>query len=116
MTLTTLVLGATALQREAAIAEALDPALTTALILEGIASGHSPLDGMNGPRISRIAPGCLCCTGNMAMRITLNRTLRRPPQRLYISLASSEHVESIRRFLADTPYDDLLQLTQDMQT
>ncbi|WP_084199841.1 GTPase [Noviherbaspirillum autotrophicum] len=112
MTLTTLVLGATALQREAAIASAFDPTLTTALILEGIASDHSPLDTMNGPRISRIAPGCLCCSGNMTMRVTLNRILRHPPQRLYISLANSAHLDGIRRFLSDTPYDELLQLTQ----
>lgn len=75
MTLTTLVTGAGAAQREAAIAAALDPALTTALILEGIPSGHSPLDTASGLRVARIAPGCPCCSGNMTMRVTLNRLL-----------------------------------------
>lgn len=114
MTLTTLVIGATALQREVAIANTLDPVLPTAVILEGIASGQSPLDAASALRIARIAPGCLCCSGNMTMRVTLNRILRYRPQRLYISLATSEHLGSIRRFLTDTPYDELLQLTKDL--
>lgn len=115
MTLTTLVTGAGAAQREAAIAAALDSALTTALILEGIPSGHSPLDTASGLRVARIAPGCPCCSGNMTMRVTLNRLLRQRPQRLYISLATSEHLDGIRRFLTNTPYDELLQLTEDLQ-
>ncbi len=114
MTLATLVAGATAQQREAAIADALDSAQTTALILEGLPDARSPLTAVAGLRIARIAPGCICCSGNLTMRVTLNRLLRQRPQRLFISLATSTHLAAIRRFLTTTPYDALLQLTKDL--
>ena len=114
-TLATLVTGVSATEREQAIAAALDSGLNTALILEGLPSGAMPL--ANAPRlhVSRIAPGCLCCTGNLTMRVTLNRILRQSPQRLYIGLATSEHLEQIRHFLSQPPYDNLLQLTKDLR-
>ncbi|RJG04807.1 GTPase [Noviherbaspirillum cavernae] len=124
-TLTTLVTGATAAARETAIAAALDADTdairATALILEGLPGGASPLDAFTdpliaqaAPHIARIAPGCLCCTGNLTMRVTLNRILRRPPARLYISLATAGHLDNIRTFLCQPPYDGLLELTQDL--
>jgi hypothetical protein len=117
-TLTTLVNGARASAREAAIAEAIDTSCSTALILEGLPDGTAPLESVSGltnVHIARIAPGCPCCTGNLTMRVTLNRILRRPPARLFISLASADHLEQIRRFLQQPPYDNLLTLTEDMQ-
>ncbi|MFC6518719.1 GTPase [Undibacterium arcticum] len=110
MTLTTLVIGGCAASREAAIAAALTAGAgqdaTTALILEGLPDGvsrfgteqHSP--PLN---IIRIAPGCLCCTGNLIMRVTLNRLLRHPPSRLFVSLATATHREQIRFFLPKHP-------------
>lgn len=117
MTLATLVTGATAAAREAVIAAAIDSDVITALILEGLPDGKSRLDtaaDASHLHIARIAPGCLCCTGNLTMRVTLNRMLRRSPARLYIGLATSEHLERIRAFLTQAPYDDLLQLTKDL--
>ncbi|HZW13700.1 MAG TPA: GTPase [Noviherbaspirillum sp.] len=119
MTLTTLVTGATIAAREAAIAAALDSRLHTALILEGIPDGASPLEALaQDPEllIARIAPGCLCCTGNLTMRVTLNRLLRRSPERLYIAVANAKHIESLRTFLLQAPYDHLLSLTKDLHT
>lgn len=117
MTLTTLVIGATIAAREAAIAEALDPCQHIALILEGLPDGASPLEASepsSNLHVARIAPGCLCCTGNLIMRVTLNRLLRRSPQRLYVSVANAAHVESLRTFLLQSPYDNLLSLTKDL--
>jgi G3E family GTPase len=120
VTLTTLVTGSTAAKREAAIAALLEPQLSTALILEGLPDGAAGSLGdsaHSAPRlVSRIAPGCLCCTGNLTMRVTLNRMLRKRPDRLFIALANSEHLEQIRVFLSQAPYDSLLQLTADLQT
>jgi len=116
VTLTTLVVGATIAAREAAIATVLDCALPTALILEGLPDGASPLDALaQGAHLqmARIAPGCLCCTGSLTMRVTLNRLLRRSPARLYIAVANAAHVESLRTFLQQSPYDNLLELTTD---
>ena len=118
-TLVTLVIGSTAVERENAIAAAIAgmavSASDTALILEGLPSGAAPLDAIAGLEIARIAPGCLCCVGNLTMRVTLNRLLRRSFRRLYIGLANSEHLERIRDFLVQSPYDNLLHLTEDLR-
>jgi hypothetical protein len=117
---TTLVTGASALARERAIAAELsDPQQNqrSAVILEGLASGSSPLDGLesSGVLIARIAPGCLCCTGNLVLRVTLNRLLRQRPERLFIGVARSEHLDQLRSWLLAEPYDQLLRLTDDLR-
>jgi G3E family GTPase len=116
VTLTTLVIGKTAALREAAIASTTDPAIPTALILEGIPDGSSRLDALASStfQIFRIAPGCMCCTGSLTMRVTLNRALRSRPSRLYIGIASTAHLAGIHDFLACSPYDNLMQVTKDL--
>lgn len=118
MTLATLVTGFSASAREAAIAALLDGHLSTALILEGLPDGTDPFsrfDKVAHIQIKRVAPGCMCCIGNLTMRVTLNRILQRPPERLYLSLATATHLEEIRRFLTQAPYDALLELTDDLR-
>ncbi len=122
MTLASLVTGNHASHREATIAALLDPRLHTAIILEGLPEGGSVLDASTASaahpdlNISRIAPGCMCCTGNLVMRVTLNRMLRNKPARLYIGVANSEHIEQLRLFLTQPPYDTLLSLTADISS
>ncbi|SEN64717.1 hypothetical protein SAMN05428959_102745 [Duganella sp. CF517] len=127
---TWLVTGERAGRREAAIAARLahdDGAggleLPTVIILEGLSDGGSalafdPADGSVGvapvPKVLRIAPGCLHCSGNLVLRVTLNRVLRHPPARLYISLATAEHLELLRAWLSEPPYGDLLDLQSDI--
>jgi G3E family GTPase len=114
MTLTSLVIGVRAKNREAAILGRLDSSLHTALILEGLPDGRSDLDTLAPTpqlKIARIAPGCMCCTGNLVLRVTLNRILRTRPERLYISVADSAHITQLRNFLTQAPYDSLLTLT-----
>jgi hypothetical protein len=107
---TTLVLGASMACREQAIAAAAPPG--AAILLEGIPSGITILpDHFDA---TRIAPGCLCCTGNLVLRVTLNRILRRHPERLFIGLASTEHLDQLRSWLSAPPYDQLLALTPDI--
>jgi G3E family GTPase len=114
---TTLVTGRRAAERERAIAAAIDTPDTTILI-EGLADPTSPLADAGAlahpPTIVRIAPGCLCCAGNLVLRVTLNRLLRRPPARLFISLADATHVGQLRAFLSAPPYDSLLSLCDDI--
>ncbi|MCS0582475.1 GTPase [Massilia pinisoli] len=117
-TVLTLVTGASARAREAAIAASLSDLHqegTQAIILEGLASGTSPLDDLPaGQSVARIAPGCLCCTGNLVLRVTLNRLLRRRPSRIFIGVADSEHLDQLRSWLHSEPYDQLLRLTSDL--
>jgi hypothetical protein len=114
----TLVVGGSAGAREAAIGAALDSLPTqdgAAVILEGLAPGNSPLDTPSaGVHVARIAPGCLCCTGNVILRVTLNRLLRKKPARLYLGVARSEHLDQLRSWLQAEPYDQLLRLTPDL--
>jgi hypothetical protein len=111
----TLVVGGDAFRREASIAGHRDTLLDTAVILEGLPSGAAPLEDSEMLHVARIAPGCICCTGNLTLRVTLNRLLRRRPQRIYIALATSDHLDTFRRFLSSAPYDNLLTLTQDLR-
>ena len=115
----TLVSGGRAADREAAIAHALRPGQATAVILEGLADGNSILaDLAEHPpsplQLLRIAPGCLCCSGNLVLRVTLNRLLRHPPAHLFISLADATHIEQLRTWLTASPYDVLLALQADL--
>ncbi|RYF05288.1 MAG: GTPase [Oxalobacteraceae bacterium] len=119
---TTLVTGPGARAREQAIlielqrAGGAGTAPHQAIILEGLPSGDSPLDTVSSaPQLARIAPGCLCCTGNLVLRVTLNRMLRQRPERLFIGVARSEHLDQLRSWLLAEPYDQLLMLTSDIQ-
>jgi hypothetical protein len=116
---TTIVTGAGAGRREAAIAALIDPAAeegATAVILEGLPDGTLLLEPSPTLLLARIAPGCLCCAGNLVMRVTLNRLLRQRPKRLFIGLASGEHLGQLRSWLSSSPYDQLLSLTPDRYT
>ncbi len=110
MTPTVLVTGPTARSREAAIARRF--AAGDAAILEGLPDGKpdAPLDGH--ANLHRIAPGCLCCTGNLVLRVTLNRLLRQPPAQLFIALADPSHLATLHAMLAAAPYDALLALKE----
>jgi hypothetical protein len=121
---TWLVTGARAGAREAAIAALLQTGVSSVIILEGLSDGGSALafDPADGPvpydpipQVLRIAPGCLHCSGNLVLRVTLNRVLRRPPARLYISLATSEHLALLRAWLSEAPYGELLDLQSDIE-
>ena len=117
----TLVSGGHASDREAAIAQALPLQQANAEILEGLADGNSILADLAeqtsppaGLQLLRIAPGCLCCSGNLVLRVTLNRLLRHPPAHLFISLADVTHIEQLRSWLAASPYDAWLALEPDL--
>jgi hypothetical protein len=85
-----------------------------AVIIEGLADPHTPLADWPHVQLLRIAPGCLCCAGNVVLRVTLNRLLRRPPAQLFISLADATHVGQLRVMLSAPPYDTLLSLCDDV--
>ncbi|HEX8604027.1 MAG TPA: GTPase [Pseudoduganella sp.] len=85
-----------------------------AVISEGLADPNTPLADWPHVQVLRIAPGCLCCAGNVVLRVTLNRLLRRPPAQLFISLADATHVGQLRAMLSAPPYDTLLSLCDDV--
>ncbi len=115
---TWLVTGAPPGAREAAIAAHLAPGVATTVIIEGLSDGNSALADLAGtpgaPTVLRIAPGCLHCSGNLVLRVTLNRVLRHAPARLYISLATASHLDQLRSWLSEAPYGSLLALQADI--
>lgn len=106
-----LVSGGSYAQRETAIAAALrdvPPGQKIAVILEGLPDGSTPLQNESLLQLQRIAPGCFCCIGNLALRVTLNRLLRQHPARLYLSVASDAHLPQLEQLLQQAPYAQLL--------
>ncbi len=118
MTLLSLVLGGSADDRERAIAADLPAGLACVAIIEGLPSGAAPLNELP-PEVSldiiRVAPGCPCCTGNLTMRVTLNRALRRSPDRLYLSLSDATHREQVLLFREAPQYLVLVAIGPDLQ-
>lgn len=93
-----------------------------AVLLEGFPAGKqdSPLTALMSSRplrLARIAAGCLCCTGNLTMRVTLNRLLREQPPaaHLFIAMDASDHLPALRSMLETAPYSDWLALTADLE-
>ena len=106
----TIVAGATPALREASIQALLahNRAARVAVLLEGLPSEKTPLEEAAGRRIVRTAPGCLCCVGNLVMRVQLNRLLRDKPECIYIGIASAEHLESLQTLLCTPEYRAVL--------
>lgn len=113
-TIVSLVYGATGTMREALIASRLDTSEANAVIAEGLANGNSVLEN-TATQVLRIAPGCPCCSGNLTMRVHLHRILRSAPERLFISLANTEHLMNIRQFLQEPQYRQHLELSDDIE-
>jgi hypothetical protein len=131
-----LVAGGSAAAREAAIAAALAPGQRAAAILEGLPDGRSILRdaleraaaGAPGAAaaatpaavpaehsdVLHLAPACLCCAGNLVLRVSLNRVLRRRPEQLFIGLADPAHLDQLRLWLSSAPYDRLLHIGADL--
>ena len=113
MTVAQLVYGGNIRARELAIAAQVSPDTTAVALLEGIASGNE-LAESGQLSVIRIAPGCPCCTGNLTMQVTLNRLLRNPPDKLFLSLADASHRESVKSFLQQKQYCGRLELGPDL--
>ena len=114
----TLVSGGSYAQREAVIAASLityPKAQRNAAILEGLPEGEFTLLAFPDLALHRLAPGCMCCIGNLAMRVTLNRVLRQAPERLYLALSDAEHLAKIIEFLRQDAYRERVRLDQDLR-
>jgi G3E family GTPase len=107
MTLLSLVLGGSHAARERAIAESAEPGVSSVAIIEGLPTGEAALDALpagTSLEVFRVASGCPCCSGNLTMRVTLNRALRQRPERLYLSLSNAEHKSQVLNFLQEPQY------------
>ena len=65
-------------------------------------SGFAPLEAPEHVPLARLAPGCVCCVGQVPLRVTLTRTVRaHRPDHILLLLASAEHLPRVRALLAD---------------
>lgn len=115
MTLVTLVIGGSSDDRERALAAAVPTGIRCAAIIEGLPGAGAALSPL-APHLEivRIAPGCPCCNGNLTVRVTLNRLLRRAPERLYLSLSNAAHRDQVLLFLHEPQYRERLQIGPDI--
>lgn len=117
MTLVSLVFGGNQAARERAIAAAINLGVSSAAIIEGMPSGESALEEKtqgSDLELFRVAAGCPCCSGNLTMRVTLNRALKRRPHSLYLSLSNAAHKPQVLNFLQEPQYLALLKIGPDI--
>lgn len=74
-----------------------------AAIIEG---AFAALNAPAGVVVERIVAGCVCCTGQVVLRATLTRLLRkhRPLRVLLLVTGGGEHLDRLRRMLAGDPF------------
>jgi hypothetical protein len=62
----------------------------------------APLEGPEDVPVIRLAAGCVCCVGQVPMRVALVRAVRaHRPQELLLLLATAEHLPRVRALLSD---------------
>ncbi|MBC3873511.1 GTPase [Undibacterium flavidum] len=109
-----LIAGGSYAEREAWIATALanrasEPSLNkSGVLLEGLPSGQLILENSPLLSVERIAPGCFCCIGQIAMRVTFHRLLRLQLAHLYIAINDAQHLSSLKDTLSQPQYAQLL--------
>ncbi len=110
-----LITGLPGAERRAAIARLIAPLpadTRVSLLLEGLsADGRAEVIQTALHRVHVLAPGCLCCSGQLTLRVTLARVLRHEaPQFLVIALADPAHLKRFEAMLRLPPWDGWLQL------
>lgn len=81
-----------------------DPSKQIAVLLEGLPDGNQLLDQHARLIVERIAPGCFCCIGQLAMKVVLNRLLRRQPDYIYIAINDPQHLPPLLACLQSDAY------------
>lgn len=114
MTILHLVYGANQTVRENAIKTQMTPTVFAIALLESMALNNASPDPLASMKVVRMAAGCPCCTGNLTMRVMLNRALKEKPDRVFLSLANSAHLTSVRDFLQEDQYCGRLELGRDL--
>lgn len=118
----TLLLAGSGGQREARLAAHLVANLAAhlparhgaALLLEGLPSGDTSLEQLPALQIVRLPPACLCCVGNLVLRVQLNRLLRTRPAAIFIAPLNPDHGPALRLQLQAADYARHLDLQADV--
>lgn len=109
-----LIAGGSYAEREAWIAATLERSSAlyaptkSGVLLEGLPAGQLILENTEYLSVERIAPGCFCCIGQIAMRVTLHRLLRQELVHLYIAIHDAQHLPSLRDSLSHPQYAEIV--------
>lgn len=67
-----------------------------------IAEGLQPLQVPDQVALSQLASGCVCCIGQLPLKVTLLRMLRSiHPRSLLLLVARADHLPRVRTLVAD---------------
>lgn len=70
-----------------------------AILIEG---AFTALDAPPGVPVTRLGAGCVCCLGQVPLRVGLTRMVRAlRPDAVLLVLASGDHLARVRALLAD---------------
>lgn len=79
-----------------------------AVIVEG---GPGNLTAPAGVELVQLAPGCVCCSGQLPLRVTVARMLRLvKPVRLWIEVSTGEHLPELRKQLVGPGFAGAIEL------
>jgi len=85
-----------------------EPSRGWSVVLEG---GPGNLSAPPGVTLHQLAPQCVCCAGQLVLRVTLARILRlEKPQRLLLELAHGEHLDQVQSMLQSGSFSAFLRL------
>jgi hypothetical protein len=99
--------GAEAQQRALDAWAACSTAPRIALVEAGLHELAAPADTL----VERLPAGCVCCVGNVVLRVALTRLLRQHrPASVLLLIAANTHRERVERILSSAPLDAALTL------
>ena len=76
-----------------------------------VEAGLHELDAPPATVVERLPAGCVCCVGNVVMRVALTRLLRQHrPASVLLLIAENTHRERVERMLTSGPLADVLTL------
>lgn len=76
-----------------------------------VEAGLHDLDVPEATVVERLPAGCVCCVGNVVLRVALTRLLRRHrPANVLLLIAANTHRERVERMLTSAPLGDALNL------
>ncbi|MBI1834466.1 MAG: GTPase [Burkholderiales bacterium] len=87
---------------------ALPSGVKVGVLLEGLPTGSPLLHTSSTLLVERIAPGCFCCIGQLAMTVSLHRLLRRQLDYLFIAINDISHAHALYLHLQSEPYSQRL--------
>jgi len=73
-------------------------------------AAFSDLQAPPAVTVVRLAAGCVCCVGQLPLRVTLTRAVRQRPDAILLLLADDQHQSQVRQMLQTNEWSGALYL------